>query len=146
MAALTAPRMTPQADPIHAVPGYSSPTGYDVAANVTIYPGAIVMKNAAGDATPGAAATGQIALGRAETLVTNGATPGAVKISVRHGVFQYENSSAGDAITKADIGADCFIVDDQTVAKTNGSSTRSRCGKIMAVDAQGVWVLIFPGL
>lgn len=42
--------------------------------------------------------------------------------------------------TAADIGSDCYIVDDQTVAKTNGTNTRSVAGKIMDVDAQGVWV------
>jgi hypothetical protein len=40
------------------------------------------------------------------------------------------------------IGNDCYIVDDQTVAKTNGTATRSIAGKIRAVDAQGVWVEI----
>ena len=39
-----------------------------------------------------------------------------------------------------DIGKDCFIVDDQTVAKTNGANTRSRAGKVFDVDADGVWV------
>jgi hypothetical protein len=33
-----------------------------------------------------------------------------------------------------------FIVDDETVAKTNGSSTRSVAGICRGVDAQGVWV------
>ena len=41
---------------------------------------------------------------------------------------------------QADVGADCYIVDDQTVAKTNGTNTRSVAGKIIAVDADGVWV------
>ena len=49
---------------------------------------------------------------------------------------------AADAIVRADVGADCYIVDDQTVAKTNGSNTRSVAGKIIAVDADGVWVKI----
>lgn len=44
------------------------------------------------------------------------------------------------------MGADCFIVDDQTVAKTNGTNTRSRAGIVAAVDADGVWVQIGLGL
>ena len=40
------------------------------------------------------------------------------------------------------MGSDCYIVDDQTVAKTNGTNTRSVAGKIIAVDADGVWVKI----
>ena len=50
------------------------------------------------------------------------------------------NSAAADQITAADIGNDCYGVDDQTVAKTNGANTRSVAGKIYDVDAQGVWV------
>ena len=37
----------------------------------------------------------------------------------------FANSASGDLITAAEVGSDCYIVDDQTVAKTNGSSTRS---------------------
>ena len=39
-----------------------------------------------------------------------------------------------------DIGSDCYIVDDQTVAKTSGTNTRSVAGKVFDVDADGVWV------
>jgi hypothetical protein len=50
------------------------------------------------------------------------------------------NSSDADAISTANIGADCYIVDDQTVALTNGTNTRSVAGKIFDVDSAGVWV------
>ena len=71
-----------------------------------------------------------------------GGANGAISVQVKRGTFKYGNSSAGDLIAQADVGADCYIVDDQTVAKTNGSSTRSVAGKIIAVDADGVWVKI----
>lgn len=109
---------------------------FAVAAAVRIFPGALVMINAAGDATPGAAATGQTAAGRAETDSTD--KPGFVE--VKRGTFRWKNSAAGDAITKADWGKQVFIVDDETVAKTNGSSTRSVAGICRGVDAAGVWV------
>lgn len=121
------------------------PVEYDMAANVTIYAGALVMLNASGNATPGATATGQIAAGVSEKTATNGATIGATKIGVRHGVFTFANSAAADEITKAHYGKDCYIVDDQTVAATDGSSARSRAGKVMGVTAAGVLVLICPG-
>ena len=38
------------------------------------------------------------------------------------------------------MGSDCYIVDDQTVAKTNGGATRCVAGKVWDVDAEGVWV------
>ena len=55
-------------------------------------------------------------------------------------MFHFANSAAADAIAIGDIGAVCFAVDDQTVAKTNGSSTRSPAGIVEDVDATGVWV------
>lgn len=119
---------------------------FPMAASVTIFAGGIVMLDAAGNATPGRTATGQIAVGRAEETKTNGAVAAAETIKVRKGVFRYANSASGDAITKAHIGDDCFIVDDDQVALTNGSNTRSRAGRIMDVDAQGVWVAIGLGL
>ena len=73
------------------------------------------------------------------------ATPGrgvakAVTVEIEKGIFRFDNSSAADLIATADIGADCYVVDDQTVAKTNGGGQRSVAGKIFDVDAQGVWV------
>lgn len=116
---------------------------YPVAADAVIYAGAIVMLNASGDATQGATATGQLCVGRAEEQVDNtGGAAGAKTVKVRKGVFRWANSAAGDAITKAEIGDTCYIVDDQTVAKTDGTGTRSAAGKIVDVDADGVWVLV----
>ncbi|CUH67985.1 hypothetical protein TG4357_03322 [Thalassovita gelatinovora] len=50
------------------------------------------------------------------------------------------NSAAADEITIADIGNKAYAVDDQTVAKTDGTATRSPAGIIDDVDANGVWV------
>lgn len=112
-----------------------------VAAAKKIYAGALVARDANGDATPGATATTLLGLGRAEEQVDNsGGQSGDKAVVVRKGVFRYENSSAGDAITTADIGKDCYIVDDQTVAKTDGGSTRSVAGRVYDVDSDGVWV------
>ena len=41
---------------------------------------------------------------------------------------------------QADVGKTCFILDDATVAKTNGTNTRSECGVVVQVDTAGVWV------
>jgi hypothetical protein len=111
------------------------------AAAKVFYAGALVALDAAGRATPGAVATTLRGVGRCEAFVDNGAgAADAVNVKIRRGTFRWANSSAGDAITAADIGTDCYIVDDQTVAKTNGTNTRSVAGKIMDVDALGVWV------
>ncbi len=112
------------------------------AAAKKFYAGALVMRDASGNATPGATATGCLGIGRCEEAADNsGGSAGDKTVRVRAGVFRWANSASGDAIARADIGADCYVVDDQTVAKTNGSSTRSVAGKVVDVDSLGVWVL-----
>lgn len=98
------------------------------------------MRNAAGFLTRGATATGCVGVGRAEKTVDNTGAAGAVSVEYRTGSFLFANSAAGDLITIADIGRACFIVDDQTVARTDATATRSRAGIVEAVEATGVWV------
>lgn len=114
-----------------------------VAAAVKIHEGALVCLTAAGYATPGAVATTLIADGLAIKTVDNtGGAAGAVKVEIEKGVFRFANSAAGDLITFAEVGDDAYVVDDQTVAKTSGGATRSIAGKIVDVEAQGVWIRI----
>jgi hypothetical protein len=112
-----------------------------VAAANLIYAGALVMRNAAGHLVKGQTAAGLVGVGRAEERVdnTNGAD-GAVSLDYRPGCYRYANSGGADEITAADIGGKAYAVDDQTVAKTDGGSSRSPAGIIDDVDAQGVWV------
>ena len=104
-----------------------------------IYAGALLMRNAAGHLIKGATATGSFGVGRAEAPSVS-TTAGVTPQTYREGVFQYANSAAGDLIATADIGTVCYIVDDQTVAKTSGTNTRSPAGTVVDVDANGVWV------
>lgn len=131
--ALAADRNTPMKDgELVSVP---------VATNVKIYAGALVAANATGFATPGAVATTLTYLGRAEEYVDNtGGADGAKKVLVhRNKAFKFKNAAA-DLVTQADLGKTCYIVDDETVAKTNGTSTRSAAGKVICVESDGVWV------
>jgi hypothetical protein len=131
MAPLTADRNTPRAEGDERVG--------TLGASQAIFAGAILMRNVTGDLIEGATATGSFGVGIAlERMSSVGA--GATAIRYRPGIHRFANSSAGDLITKADIGAACYIVDDQTVAKTNGTNTRSPAGVIDGVDALGVWV------
>lgn len=108
-------------------------------ANQAVFAGAILMRNAAGQLIKGATATGSFGVGRAEAPGVS-TTAGVTPQPYREGVFQYANSASGDLIAAADIGTVCYIVDDQTVAKTNGTNTRSPAGTVYDVDALGVWV------
>ena len=112
-----------------------------VAAAVKIFGGSLIMRNAAGFLTKGATAVGTIGVGRAEATVDNTAgIAGALMVEYRTGSFLFANSAAGDLITIADIGKPCFMVDDQTVAKTDATATRSRAGIVDAIENAGVWV------
>jgi hypothetical protein len=112
-----------------------------IEANTTIEAGNLVVLNAAGYAVHASTATNLRAVGRAEQTVNNqGGAQGAKRVRVSRGVFKWQNSSAGDQITQADLLNDCYIVNSTTVAKTNGSSTRSRAGRVVGVEADGVWV------
>lgn len=132
MTALAADRNTPRRD--------GDLVTYPVAASTTIYAGALVVMDA-GYAKPGTVDTGLVAVGRAEARVDNSSgSNGDLDVTVRHGVFRWANSAAADAIALSEVGSTCYIVDDQTVAKTDGSSARSAAGTVVDVDAQGVWV------
>jgi hypothetical protein len=113
-----------------------------VAANAKIFAGAMVAANATGYATKGATATTLTYLGRAEEYVDNtGGADGAKTITVRRGkAFKWKNS-AGDAVTQAELGKTCYIVDDETVSKSNaGGNTQSAAGKVVGIDSDGIWV------
>ena len=111
-----------------------------VATGVTIFAGALVAANATGFAVPGAVSTALTYLGRAEEKVVNAGADGAKSVLVRRGkAFKFKNSGA-DAVTQAELGQLCFIVDDETVAKTNGNGTRSPAGAVVGIDTDGVWV------
>ena len=108
-------------------------------ATQTIFVGSILMRNAAGHLIKAAVALGSTGVGRAEKAGAS-TTAGVTAQRYRPGTHRFANSTAGDLIVTADIGAACYIVDDQTVAKTNGAATRSAAGIIDGVDALGVWV------
>lgn len=133
MAALTADRPTPKRD--------GKTLSLPVAAATKLFAGSIVCVNTSSLAVKGAVSTTLKAAGVAREQADNSAGAASdIRVEVSRGIHQFANSSAGDLIALADIGAICYIVDDQTVAKTNGSSTRSAAGIVRDVDANGVWV------
>lgn len=149
MSALTAPRnnVTKGLDKVLF-------TNLDVMlkANAVVFQGALIMMQG-GYGKPGAAGVGWIAAGFADLSpafpsVTAGASDGAVHsggsqfIRVKQGVGTFNNSSAGDAIAQANVNQLCYVVDDQTVALTDGAGTRSIAGVIMEVSSSGVLVCV----
>lgn len=133
MTALIADRNTPHTD--------AEFIGVPVAANAVIYAGAIVVANAIGYAAPGSTALNLKYIGRSEEFVDNtGGANGSKTVNVRRNkAFKWGNLGA-DAITQADLMQTCYIADDQTLAKTDGGGTRSAAGKVIRLDADGVWI------
>lgn len=135
MAALTADRNTPKRESVDFE--------FPLAASTKLFAGSIACINTSSLLTKGAVSTTLKTVGVMQATADNSAgLASAIRGKVRRGTFRFLNSSAGDLIALADVGADCYIVDDQTVAKTNGGSTRSVAGKIRDVDTDGVWVEI----
>ncbi|GAB5433142.1 MAG: hypothetical protein EpisKO_25120 [Epibacterium sp.] len=112
-----------------------------LAAATLVYTGSIVLRAANGYLHEGHTATGMVGVGVAEKRGDNRTGfDGDEALRYCIGTFQFANSAAADEITQTDIGALAYVVDDQTVAKTDGTGTRSPAGVIDGVDAQGVWV------
>lgn len=112
-----------------------------VAANAVIPAGVIVVATATGFAANGSTALNLTYLGRSDEAVDNtGGADGAKSILVRRGkAFQFANH-ATDPVTQASLGKVCYIADNQTVAATSATNTRSAAGTVIGVDADGVWV------
>ena len=110
-----------------------------VAANVRIFAGSLVVATATGFAAPGYTALGLSYLGRAEESVDNrGGAAGAAQVEIRHGkAFCWANDGT---VTQAQMFKPAYIVDDETVATADAGGTRSAAGRIVGVDADGVWV------
>lgn len=112
-----------------------------LAAAVNVFAGALLVRDADGNIAPGTTTVGVVGVGRAEEAIdnTNGLA-GEKAIRFKPGTFRFANSAAADEITAADIGTACFVVDDQTVAKTSNANARSKAGVVDGVDSLGVWV------
>lgn len=133
MAALTEPRNTPEA--------MGRNRQGPAAAGVTIHAGAMIGRNIAGALAPMVGGAGFIGVGRAERSVDNqNGAVGAVRVEYVPGVFRYENSGGADEIAEAEIGTLVYAVDDQTVARTSATGTRSPAGIVERIDELGVWV------
>lgn len=115
---------------------------FPMAAATKIPGGVIAAITAAGLLANGATALNLKSVGVTQSTLDNSAGLASAFMGEVHvGVWgPFANSAAADQITLAEVGSDCFIVDNQTVAKTNGANTRSAAGKVWDVTAEGVWV------
>lgn len=108
--------------------------------STTIYKGALVALTSSGYALPGAATATNVTMGVALETKTNSGADGAAEILVGCGVFGFENSASTDLIAGTEIGLNCYVVDDNTVAKTSNSSARPVAGKVVKIENSQVFV------
>lgn len=101
------------------------------AAAVNIFAGAAVSKNAAGFAKNAGDVSGETFLGVLDKTVLNSTGAAGAKTARvwKHGVFTFAFS--GGSAAQADINAQVYFVDDQTVAKTTTNSVLA--GRIVEV-------------
>jgi hypothetical protein len=113
-----------------------------VAANVKIWLWAMVSIDTSGLLRPARAEATDRVLGVSRMRADNtGGAASAISCEIESDwVHAMVNSGGGDAITLADVGKDCYAVDDTTVALTHATNTRPRAGKIWNVTEAGVWV------
>jgi hypothetical protein len=110
---------------------------YPMTADTVVKEGTIVSI-VSGLALEGATATTHTTVGVAWRRCDNaGGAAAAKEVEVDEGDFPFDNSTAGDALTNADIGAVVYLVNNNQVAKTNGGSTRSVAGRLVGFFSDG---------
>ena len=141
MSALEAARATIQLNGSGPLPEEIS---YPVAADAICFAGGIAVLDA-GYVKPGEADTGLIAVGIFQKSVDNtDGDDGDLTVPVRAGIFVLENATAGDACAQTEAGTDIYILDDQTVTKTD--TGHSKVGKMVKMVSTKVAVLIGLGV
>lgn len=114
--------------------------GYPVAAGVKIFGGGMVAFDASGNARPAANGTVSRCMGVATATVDNLAgAVGAKTVVVRRSCFQFFTTD----VTVADIGKDCWAVDDQTVTKTVPATNPAKSGVVVSVEMVGAAALVW---
>lgn len=121
---------------------------YPIKANSRIFKGGQVGIDSAGRVmAAGLIAGGTLAgIGKASATYDNrtgselGGSAGAVDVEVEFGVFGWDSAADADEITADDVGKVCYVVDDHTVALTNGTDTRAIAGYVTEVRDGKVYV------
>lgn len=113
-----------------------------VAAATKLPAGVIACVSAAGLLVNGITSPTLKTVGVAAAAIDNSTgADSAIAGEVDRGVHgPFANSAGGEQIVLADVTNDCYVVDNQTVAKTSGGATRSVAGKVYDVTPEGVWI------
>lgn len=126
--------------------GVHQPIAAGLGATVTVYRNTIALldgttkflKNASSPAATDIVIgmIGEIAGGTASQTgpgITGTSTSGAVLINCETGTFLLASGTGADALVAADAGATVYVVDEVTVGKTNGGSSRPTAGTMLPI-------------
>jgi hypothetical protein len=107
--------------------------------STTAHRGGLAVLDANGFAAPATAAASLTSVGVFDESVVNEGADGAAKVLVKRGTFLMKNDGT-NPVTRAHVGKDCFIVDDETVS--SDSTGTSRAGTVFDVTDAGVFVTV----
>lgn len=121
-----------------------------VAASTRIYLGALVALDTSGTLVNASANAAHRVVGvyhdGTEDVNNSSGAAGDLTCAPTRGAFYFANSSSVDAITDGDLGRACFVVDNNTVARTSAYGARPVAGRVLGVDADGVLVEVGTGM
>lgn len=130
MAALTSDTSTPRRLGLQYV--------HPLAQGVKAFAGGIAVLDATGNCRPATAAPGLLACGVFQETVDNLlGSAGAKSIRVEKGVYGFLTDGT---INRTHIGKTVYLLDDQTVAATDGGGTRSPAGALDDFDGATAWI------
>lgn len=111
---------------------------HPLAAGVKAFSGGIAVLDATGNCRPAITATGLTACGVFQETVDNLlGSAGDKVVRVEKGVFGFLTDGT---INRTHIGRTVYLLDDQTVAATNGSGRRSPAGTLDDFDGNHAWI------
>lgn len=119
-----------------------------VLAATTIYAGAEVALTPAGYLTNASADASLRVVGvwnGSEAVDNSAGASGALTCVPTRGAFYFANSGTTDAVSDADLGRPCYVVDNNTVARTSAYGARPVAGRVVGVDSLGVLVEVGSG-
>lgn len=106
---------------------------------------AVVDANGFAVASADVGGADQSCIGIWDHSAENSGADGEVVACVRRKQQFLVSNSTADPVTQADLGAVVYVEDNQTIAKTDGTGTRSVAGYFMGFDLENpayVWVEI----
>ena len=116
----------------------------EIAEKTEIIEGALVALTIEGYAVDATDVKAKKIVGRADNSAFNlSGNNGDETVNVhRKNAFLFQNATVADEIKQEHLFTDCYLVDADTVATTDGGTNRLVVGKVIEISQEGVWVEI----